>query len=297
MPAEMVPSNGTWPISNVDLSRYQGIDPSGLQPSPFSGVIGDWEAISLSSRSEYHRIVMAMLPVLILLLRFIYNTYMAVVMLCSRRELVFWLNLAQSTIGTIAAFCALLRGLAPWTIACRNVAHSSEASMYIGTTVIVGILFVKAYFSTNRSRAVFYVGALTIVLTFAVGLASIWAMATFQYGSGRCAMALDYRWIVAKFAVDIASNISLSSCFLYVMWIQSQKQKRHIFWMLFQDGLIYFFGTIVSNIIATTVALTMHSLTFWHSHIYAIDLLRLAQTRLRATAYLQIGGGDGVQAT
>ncbi|RKP06038.1 hypothetical protein THASP1DRAFT_32131 [Thamnocephalis sphaerospora] len=263
--------NATWIVTDVDLSKFQGIDPSGLQPSPFSKVIGDWEAISLSSRSEYHRIVMAMLPVLLLLLRFIYNTYMAGVMLYNRRESVFWLNFIQAAIGVVAAICALLRGLAPWAIACRDVAHSSEADMYIGTTAIVGILFAKAYYSTNRSRIVFCIGALAVTLTFAVGLASVWAMVTFEYGSGRCAMALDYRWIIAKFAVDILSNISLSGCFLYVMWMQSQKLKRHIFWMLFQDGLIYFFGTIVSNVIATTMVLTMHSLTFWHSHIYAFD--------------------------
>ncbi|RKP04606.1 hypothetical protein THASP1DRAFT_26798 [Thamnocephalis sphaerospora] len=68
-----------------------------------------------------------------------------------------------------------------------------------------------------------------------------------------------------------SSNVSLSGCFLYTMWMQCRNRRHHIFWMLFQDGLIYGFGVIISNVAVTFMVLTMRSLAFWHAHMYAID--------------------------
>ncbi|RKP04955.1 hypothetical protein THASP1DRAFT_33223 [Thamnocephalis sphaerospora] len=259
----------------VDLSNYVGIDITRLRVSPFSKVIGDWEAMSFGSPGEFRHVVLALLPVIILSIRFVCNAYMAAKLLYKRRESVFWLNMLQAAVGVIAAFCAALRGLAPWAISCSSVAYTSALDIYAGTSAIVGILFAKAYYGTNRSRPVLYLGTAAILLTFGVGLMANWALVTFEYASGRCAMALDYRWIVAKFSVDISSNIFLSGSFLYAMWIQSRNRRHHLFWMLFQDGLIYGFSIILSNVIATTIVLTMRSLSFWHAHIYAIDLSTL----------------------
>ncbi|RKP04982.1 hypothetical protein THASP1DRAFT_26461 [Thamnocephalis sphaerospora] len=258
-------------VEDVDLSGFKGINLTLLQPSPLSRVVGEWDAIELGSAADYREIVIGLIPVVLLAIRFGCNTYMATRMLYNRREVVFWLNLVQAVVGVIASVCAVVRGLAPWAISCHAVAYSAALGTYIGTSAIVCILFAKAYYGTKRSRVVLCFGIASIALTFAVGLMANWAQAAFEYGSRRCATALDYRWIIAKFTVDMASNISLSGCFLYAMWVQGRSKKQPVFWVLFQDGLIYGFGSIVSNITATTMVLTMHSLTFWHSHLYGID--------------------------
>ncbi|RKP04605.1 hypothetical protein THASP1DRAFT_33609 [Thamnocephalis sphaerospora] len=265
-PPEMTPY-----IEDVDLSGFKGMNLSLLQPSPYSRVVGDWETLVLGTPAEYQEIALGLIPVVILLIRFGCNTYMAIRLLESRREAVFWLNLIQTIVGVIACVCAVMRGLMPWTISCHGTTYSAILDLYVGTSSIVGILFAKAYYGTRRSRAVLCLGVMSIFLTFAVGFVANWSQATFEYGARRCAMALDYRWIVAKFSVDIISNVSLSGCFLYTMWMQCRNRKHHIFWMFFQDGLIYGFGVIISNVIVTTLVLTMRSLAFWHAHMYGID--------------------------
>ncbi|RKP10532.1 hypothetical protein THASP1DRAFT_27666 [Thamnocephalis sphaerospora] len=263
--------NNTLRDAGIDLSKYVGIDPTVVDLFPLSKVMGDWEYVYLSHAEEYRQIGAALVPVVVLLIRFTCNTLMAGKMLHKRRDSVFWLNLLQCVLGVAAAVCAIIRGLAPWAISCKGVSSSAEANVYVGTSAIVGILFVKAYYGTKHSRIVLCIGALAILLTFAVGLMSIWAMVTFEYGSGRCAMALDYRWIISKFVVDIASNVSLTGCFLYAIWLQTRNKKHHVSWLLFQDGLIYGFGVAVSNVATNAIVLNMHSLTFWHAHIYAVD--------------------------
>ncbi|RKP04981.1 hypothetical protein THASP1DRAFT_26460 [Thamnocephalis sphaerospora] len=90
-------------IEDVDLSGLMGINMTLVQPSPYSRVIGDWEAISFGSPSEYQEIAMGLALVVILGLRFCYNTYLAAKMLYNRREWIFWLNFIQAAVCVLFA--------------------------------------------------------------------------------------------------------------------------------------------------------------------------------------------------
>ncbi|RKP06232.1 hypothetical protein THASP1DRAFT_31945 [Thamnocephalis sphaerospora] len=269
---DMKLSNATTIDPNIDTNNYVGLDPQ-LENATIHGAVHDnWNTIEFPDRVKYQYMVWAVMLVALLAVRFLHNSYMAISLVYGRpRQPVLWLNIVQTIIGTAAAILGILRGVVPWYVSCDIVNHCSQLAITVGTPSIVGILFTKAYYGTNRSSIVLGIGILAIMMTFAVGIASIWAMQAFQYGSGRCALGLNSSWILAKFSIDMTSNISLTGSFLYAMWVQCRSKGRHVFWLLFQDGLIYGFGVAVSNVTAACVSQTVETLSKWHSHIYGID--------------------------
>ncbi|RKP09075.1 hypothetical protein THASP1DRAFT_29132 [Thamnocephalis sphaerospora] len=229
------------------------------------------------TRSVQHSIYVILLTLMLWV--FLSNLYDGVRLLYMRRHTrgtrlyVPILNIIPNLACCFTSAFVLIQRVWPGFTTCEVVRVLDVVSLAFGTSSIVAILFIRVYYAWMRHRWLLYLGGVLILATFVVGVTGFFALSMYADEKGTCLTSMDKHWSLAKFGTDIATNLTLSGLYLFVL---GQMLRRGFSTALYEklrhEGMLSAFLVVISAIITAVIVLL--DLASDHSvYIYGVDLL------------------------
>ncbi|RKP07894.1 hypothetical protein THASP1DRAFT_24021 [Thamnocephalis sphaerospora] len=183
------------------------------------------------------------------------------------------LNIVPNLIGVVICAYILMQRSWPGFASCSSIFVIDAISVSFGTASIVGILVTRAYYVWMRHRWLLYLGGVLIFATFAIGASALLVLPMHTKEHSTCQATIDARWLLAKFVIDIVTNVTLSGLYLYVLSRALREGfSTSLYAELRHEGLISMFLVVVSSIV-TAIVVLLDLLPGNAVYVYGIDIL------------------------
>ncbi|RKP07219.1 hypothetical protein THASP1DRAFT_30967 [Thamnocephalis sphaerospora] len=183
------------------------------------------------------------------------------------------LNIVPNLIGAIICAYVAVQRAWPGFANCSTITALDAFEIALGTTSIVGILFIRVYYAWMRHRWLLFLGSTLIFANFIVGTVSFFAMPVHADENGTCIMVTEAYWPLTKFITDIITNLTLSGLYLYVLSRAFHAGfSTTLYAELRHEGFIATFLVIVSST-ATAVIVLLDLVPGNAPYIYGVDTL------------------------
>ncbi|RKP09073.1 hypothetical protein THASP1DRAFT_29130 [Thamnocephalis sphaerospora] len=189
------------------------------------------------------------------------------------RLLVPVLNIIPNVIGGVICFYVEIQRAWPGFANCDTILALDATAISFGTASIAAILFIRVYYAWMRHKWLLQLGGVLIFATFFVGVSGFFTLSIYMDKNGSCLVKMDAYWTLAKFVVDIVTNITLSGLYLYVVSRALRGGfSTALYVELRQEGLVSAFFVVLSAII-TAVAVLLDLIPENSTYVYGVDLL------------------------
>ncbi|CEP16319.1 hypothetical protein [Parasitella parasitica] len=156
--------------------------------------------------------------------------------------------LFQTLVGVAVTFVTLLSSLT--TVDCTFLLLFSVVGVNVADICLQFVLLWKAFLGNNRSKIILCVGSIPLLLIAAFIIINMtFGRSLTEHGIGICNYEYPTYIVVAKAAIDCASNTFLSGCFVLVIYRHYRVLGSSIQKTLITEGLMYCFGVCLSNIV------------------------------------------------
>ncbi|RKP06599.1 hypothetical protein THASP1DRAFT_31585 [Thamnocephalis sphaerospora] len=180
-------------------------------------------------------------------------------------------NVVPNLIGSVTSLYALAQRAWPGAANCTMLFVLNTAMLAFGVSSITAILFIRAYYTWMQRTWLSHVGVLLVAASFAVGFSLFFVVPVHADEDKFCWVGTSISWSMAKFAIDMITNVTLSGLYLYVL----RQTLRNgfsvpLYQKLYREGLVATFLVIASSII--TAVLVLHRVAAdYAAFIYGLD--------------------------
>ncbi|KAL9555085.1 hypothetical protein MBANPS3_002508 [Mucor bainieri] len=180
---------------------------------------------------------------------FIWQSITAGQMFFKAKKPIVGLVFAQATLGIVVTFVTLLTSLTP-NIDCTFRLLFSVVGVNVADISLQFVLLWKAYLGNNRPKVILGIGCVPLLAISAFIIANMtFGRSISEQGVGLCETDYPTYIVIAKAAIDCASNTFLSGCFVLVIYRHYRILGCSVQKTLIAEGLIYCFGVCLSNIL------------------------------------------------
>ncbi|RKP08765.1 hypothetical protein THASP1DRAFT_29434 [Thamnocephalis sphaerospora] len=182
------------------------------------------------------------------------------------------LNAVPNLVGVLTLLCVIGQQLLPGIIDCTLMMAVDAAALSVGLGGITAVLLARAYYSWMRERWLLHTGSVVVAMNVITGALSFIATPVNKDPSGQCWIILDTRFVFAKAAVDMATNLFLSGMYLIVLRRMMRGGiSAGTYAVLYREGMVDTLAIIASSWL-TLIVMAGRLVPGYDAYIYGADL-------------------------